>query len=489
MSTAGVTTNLNQRDRSLLEAIPEAVILSSLQGAILAVNTTAERLFQYPREELIGKAIDLLITEQSLNWYNEQRTTVLHGIGDTAEAEIECRRKDESHFLAEVGYGMIKDGETRMIVNIFRDIVQQQQEQLKEAMEVSAARLASANASLLRIARSQNLHEGNLEDLFFEMTERVSRNLNIARVGIWLYTDRYTKLICQALFDLNTNKYTKEEVLSSINYPNYFKALAEGRFIAAPDARNDPRTNEYNEDYLLPNDIYSMLDAPIRIGGKMIGVVCLENTGSQRQWTPEEQSFAGSLSDMVSIALEASERVKARQELERLNQELEQRIEERTEQLNATNRLLELELEERKRTAEALRQSQEGMKQITDTLPVMVFQYIVDEKNQQRFTFLSNGAEEVLGIPTEMAQKDFSSVLRQMHKDDVGKVSKSIEDAVLAREKWEAEFRIVHLDGEIRWVKASSVPITQNDEKPVWNGIAMDVTQQKEMEELLRAGK
>ena len=489
MSTAGVTTNLNQPDRSLLEAIPEAIILSSLQGDILAANPIAERLFQYDRDELIGKPITELIAEQFHNWHSQQRATLIRGAKETANTEVQCCRKDQSDFLADVGYGLARDGDSLMFVNTFRDIAHEQQQQIQEAMELNAAKMNQANMALLRIARSQNLHEGNLEDLFFEMTERVSRNLNVARVGIWLYTDRYTKLVSQALFDLSTNKYTSDDVLSAINYPNYFKALAEGRFVAADDARNDPRTNEYTDDYLIPNDIYSMLDAPIRIGGRLIGVVCLEHTGNVRHWTPEEQSFAGSLSDMISIALEARERIKAQQELEQLNRDLERRIEERTEQLNATNRLLELELEERKRTAEALRQSQESLKQITDALPVMVYQYTIDEKNQQHFTYLSSGAESILGIPKAMAQGDFSTVLRQMHPEDVPRINKSIEDAVTAKERWADEFRIVHLDGEIRWVRGSSVPISQQDGKTVWNGIAMDVTEQKEMEEALRTSR
>src|SRR5262249_38035186 len=131
MSTPGVTTNLNQRDRSLLEAIPEAVILSSLHGDILAVNPPAERLFQYYHNELIGKPITLLIAEHFHNWYTQQRNTLIHGAKEVTEAEIQCCRKDQSDFLAEVGYGMIKDGDMRMLVNTFRDIAHEQQEQIQ----------------------------------------------------------------------------------------------------------------------------------------------------------------------------------------------------------------------------------------------------------------------------------------------------------------------------------------------------------------------
>src|SRR5262249_36109422 len=153
----------------------------------------------------------------------------------------------------------------------------------------------------------------------------------------------------------------------------------------------------YNEDYLIPNNIYSMLDAPIRIGGKTVGVVCLEHTEMPRTWTPEEQIFIGSLSDMVSIALEASERVKTQQQLQRLNQELERRVQERTEQVNNANRLLELELAQRERAEQALRRSQESLKHVTDTLPVIVFQFTLTTDNKKHLAFVHNSTETLLG--------------------------------------------------------------------------------------------
>jgi PAS domain-containing protein len=54
-----------------------------------------------------------------------------------------------------------------------------------------------------------------------------------------------------------------------------------------------------------------MLDVPIWRHGHMVGIVCHEHTGDAREWPLEEQDFAASISDMVSLALEASERKRA----------------------------------------------------------------------------------------------------------------------------------------------------------------------------------
>ena len=58
-----------------------------------------------------------------------------------------------------------------------------------------------------------------------------------------------------------------------------------------------------------------MLDAPILLNGKLVGVVCHEHTGTPRHWSHDEQAFAASIADMVAAALEAAQRAKAEQNL------------------------------------------------------------------------------------------------------------------------------------------------------------------------------
>jgi signal transduction histidine kinase len=56
-----------------------------------------------------------------------------------------------------------------------------------------------------------------------------------------------------------------------------------------------------------------MLDAPIRRSGRLVGVVCHEHVGPRRLWAADEQDFAASIGDFVSLALEAAERRRAQQ--------------------------------------------------------------------------------------------------------------------------------------------------------------------------------
>ncbi len=49
------------RFRLVVEASPNAIIVTNAQGQIELVNKEAEKLFRYTREELLGQQIEMLI--------------------------------------------------------------------------------------------------------------------------------------------------------------------------------------------------------------------------------------------------------------------------------------------------------------------------------------------------------------------------------------------------------------------------------------------
>jgi PAS domain S-box-containing protein len=122
--------------------------------------------------------------------------------------------------------------------------------------------------------------------------------------------------------------------LAAADYPGYFKALEQEPTIAVEDAESNPITLKLQASYLLdgqklmsPYGVAAMLAAPIRMGGEIVGVVCYEHTDLTRQWTLDEQNFAGSLADLVSLSLEARERQRAEEKI-RLLQTITQAISE-----------------------------------------------------------------------------------------------------------------------------------------------------------------
>ncbi|MBD2457250.1 PAS domain S-box protein [Nostoc sp. FACHB-87] len=162
--------------------------------------------------------------------------------------------------------------------------------------------------SLVQLARSQTFQTGNLQATLQEITEVAAKTLLVERVGVWLYTADNTAIECSNLYDVRKNIHISGQTLLKASYPNYFQSLEMERSLAVNDAINDKRTQELAASYLKILGITSFLDAPIWLGGRVVGVVCHEHCGEMRQWTVEEENFASSIADFVALAIEASDR-------------------------------------------------------------------------------------------------------------------------------------------------------------------------------------
>jgi signal transduction histidine kinase/CheY-like chemotaxis protein len=144
----------------------------------------------------------------------------------------------------------------------------------------------------------------------------------VERAGIWRFSEDRQELLLADLYDRRTDRHSRGAVLHASDYPRYFEALDSGRAIDAHQVRTDPRTSEFTESYLEPLGISSMIDAAIRGGGRVLGVVCIEHVGPSRTWAGDEIAFAGALADQVALVLLGAERIRLEREQERMRLEL-----------------------------------------------------------------------------------------------------------------------------------------------------------------------
>jgi PAS domain S-box-containing protein len=182
------------------------------------------------------------------------------------------------------------------------------------------------NEMLMELAKCKELYSGDLADSLQVITEVTAHAVEVERVSMWLYEKGHSTIRCIDLYTMSTDSHSEGVVLAAVDYPSYFKALEEGAFIAAHDAHNDPRTKEFSDSYLSPLGITSLLDVPIRLKGEVVGVVCYEHVGPTRKWTMEEENFARSPADYVSLAMEADERRRAEEALRHATLSLQEHV-------------------------------------------------------------------------------------------------------------------------------------------------------------------
>ncbi|HTI69038.1 MAG TPA: ATP-binding protein [Candidatus Limnocylindria bacterium] len=162
--------------------------------------------------------------------------------------------------------------------------------------------------------------------------ELIAETLEVARASVWRFEEEGGVLRCLDLYS-RPGYHSAGATLTTAAFPVYFAALAERRVIAAHDAQEDPITRELKDSYLVGLGITSILDVPLRLRGRPVGVLCLEHIGPRRHWTPSEESLAAGAADQLNILLEGRERAKAELALREAHTELELRVMLRTTEL------------------------------------------------------------------------------------------------------------------------------------------------------------
>lgn len=223
-------------------------------------------------------------------------------------------------------------------------------EHTQRGQQESEQRLQRQNWVLAGLAKKM-LDRSDLNASLREITEAAARTLEVERASVWLYSGDRSKIHCINLYEQNTARHVPEGAasltrtesveLAAASYPAYFKALAEERTITVHNVCTDLRTKEFSEVYLSPLGITSLLNAPVRLGGQMVGIVSYEHVGLTHQWVLEEQNFASSIADLVSLAMEAWEHKRSEKALQAAHNELELRVQERTAELATANQVLQ----------------------------------------------------------------------------------------------------------------------------------------------------
>jgi two-component system sensor kinase FixL len=150
--------------RLVVEAAPNAMIMVNSEGRMTLINTQAEIVFGYAREELVGHPIEMLVPEQ----FRAQHVRDRHGYFHDARTrpmgvgrELFGRRKDGSEVPIEIGLNPIHTSEGLFVLASVIDISE------RKRAEQEAARQRNEMAHLSRVSTLGELsgsiaHELNL---------------------------------------------------------------------------------------------------------------------------------------------------------------------------------------------------------------------------------------------------------------------------------------------------------------------------------------
>ena len=133
--------------QSILDTVPEAMIVIDERGVIQSFSSAAERLFGCPASKAIGQNVRILMPEP----YREHHDGYLHRYMSTGERRIigigrvvVGKRMNGSTFPMELAVGEMKSGTQRYFTGFIRDLTERQQ---------TEARLQELQSELVHISR------------------------------------------------------------------------------------------------------------------------------------------------------------------------------------------------------------------------------------------------------------------------------------------------------------------------------------------------
>jgi two-component system sensor kinase FixL len=133
--------------KSILDTVPDAMIVIDTRGIIHSFSATAERLFSYRAQEVIGQNINILMPSP----YRESHDGYIKNYLNTGERRIigigrvvVGERKDGSTFPMELSVGEMNSANRRFFTGFIRDITERQK---------TEARLQELQSELVQISR------------------------------------------------------------------------------------------------------------------------------------------------------------------------------------------------------------------------------------------------------------------------------------------------------------------------------------------------
>jgi adenylate cyclase len=132
--------------------------------------------------------------------------------------------------------------------------------------------------------------------------------------------------------------------------------------------------------------------------------------------------------------------------------------------------------------ARDLRRSETRYRTLVDQVPAIMYEMGPDD--ERRTLFVSPNVEEILGYPRQewLDQPDIWAEL--LHPDDREQELAAHDLHNETSEPWQRLYRLIASDGREVWVRDHAELVTDPD-GPRWLGVMLDITPQKEAEELL----
>ncbi|MCX6077144.1 MAG: PAS domain S-box protein [Campylobacterales bacterium] len=116
---------------------------------------------------------------------------------------------------------------------------------------------------------------------------------------------------------------------------------------------------------------------------------------------------------------------------------------------------------------------------IAANIPGVVYTYQLFPDGRSCFPYASEHIYDIYGVTPQEVEEDSTKVFSVLHPEDLNHVAKTIQISFEELTLWEVEYRVIHPDRGILWVRGIAKPEKQSDNSVLWYGYIYDITESK----------
>jgi len=306
--------------KNLIENANDIIYETNLNGNYTFINKHSEVISGYSLEELYKKHFSELIRDDYKKKVLDFYSNINKGANKfpTLIFPVVSKNGDSIWLSQNVSINRNEHNKITGYTVIARDVTPIKEIEIEKLRK--ERKLRTYNETLKEITLKKFLNHNDFEESVVKILQLVAKTVDVNRVSYWSYETDY--ILCKNLFHYNQNKFESGTIIYKKDFPSYFKAIENEIQIVASDVSTSEETKEFYEDYFPKNNIKSLLDTPINLNGKLIGVLCLESDTKTKYWDNEDINFVRSIADVMTLSIETQKRLEAEQKLSYKNEML-----------------------------------------------------------------------------------------------------------------------------------------------------------------------